>query len=304
MKRMTIVTTRPSGVAGLSAQVAKFATVFLALFAGWSCPAQAGGKLMATGGVMQLEGAAGGGLTPWAFIGGLGTEDEIGASGFATGVRVNDYRLDSGGLAVGFYDRVELSLAKQRFSLTGRVLPGNAIRQDVYGIKVKVVGDAVADQNRWMPQVAVGLQHKRNEDFAFIPRALGARDAQGTDYYVSATKLHLGAVAGRNLMWNATLRASKANQLGLLGFGGDKRNAYSLRFEGSAAVFLHDTLALGVEYRAKPDNLSAAREQAWRDIFVAWVPDKHVSVTLAHVNLGEVAGFSQKGWYLSLQLSY
>ena len=253
---------------------------------------------------MQLEGAAGGGLTPWALIGGLGTEDEIGVSGFATGVRVDDYRLDSTGLAVGLYDRVELSLAKQKFSLTGRVLPGNAIRQDVYGIKVKVAGDAVADQNRWMPQVAVGLQHKRNEDFAFIPNAVGGRSAQGTDYYVSATKLHLGAVAGRNLLWNATVRASKANQLGLLGFGGDKRDSYSLRFEGSAAVFLHDSLALGVEYRAKPDNLTAFREQAWRDMFLAWVPDKHVSVTLANVHLGDIAGLRQTGWYLSLQLSY
>ena len=69
-------------------------------------------------------------------------------------------------------------------------------------------------------------------------------------------------------------------------------------------MFLVDSLALGVEYRGKPDNLSAFREQAWRDLFLAWVPDKHVSVTLASVRLGEVAGFRQKGWYLSLQVSY
>ncbi len=298
---MSIVATCP----GLIARAAAKAVIpLLALLAGWPCAASAGGKLLATGGVMQVEGAAGGGLTPWALIGGLGTEDEIGVSAFATGVRVDDYRLDSSGVAVGLYDRVELSLAKHKFSLRGRVLPGNAIRQDVYAIKVKIAGDAVADQNSWMPQIAVGLQHKRNEDYAFIPRALGARSAQGTDYYASATKLHLGAVAGRNLLWNATVRATKANQLGLLGFGGDKRDSYSLRFEGSAAVFLHDSLAVGVEYRAKPDNLSAFREQAWRDVFLAWVPDKHVSVTLANVHLGEVAGLRQTGWYLSLQLSY
>ncbi len=298
---MSIVATCP----GLIARAAAKAVIpLLALLAGWPCAASAGGKLLATGGVMQVEGAAGGGLTPWALIGGLGTEDEIGVSAFATGVRVDDYRLDSSGVAVGLYDRVELSLAKHKFSLRGRVLPGNAIRQDVYAIKVKIAGDAVADQNSWMPQIAVGLQHKRNEDYAFIPRALGARSAQGTDYYASATKLHLGAVAGRNLLWNATVRATKANQLGLLGFGGDRRDSYSLRFEGSAAVFLHDSLAVGVEYRAKPDNLSAFREQAWRDVFLAWVPDKHVSVTLANVHLGEVAGLRQTGWYLSLQLSY
>lgn len=297
---MSIVTTCSVGIVRNAARLVLLA----ALAPGWQCPASAGGKLLATGGVMQVEGAAGGGLTPWALIGGLGTEDEVGATAFATAVRVDDYRLDSTGVAVGLYDRVELSVAKHKFSLRGRVLPGNAIRQDVYGIKVKLAGDAVADQNTWMPQIAVGLQHKRNEDFAFIPRAVGARSANGTDYYASATKLHLGAVAGRNLLWNATVRATKANQLGLLGFGGDRRDAYRLRFEGSAAVFLHDTLAIGAEYRGKPDNLSAFREQAWRDVFVSWIPDKHVSVTLANVHLGEVAGLRQTGWYLSLQLSY
>ena len=33
------------------------------------------GKLTATGGVSQLEGAGGGGLTPWALITGYGTRD-------------------------------------------------------------------------------------------------------------------------------------------------------------------------------------------------------------------------------------
>ena len=51
-----------------------------------TCPSNAyadGGRLLATGGVTQLEGAAGGGIVPWAVIGGYGTRDEIGATGFA-----------------------------------------------------------------------------------------------------------------------------------------------------------------------------------------------------------------------------
>ena len=35
-------------------------------------------KLLLTGGVSNIEGSAGGGLTPWAVIGGYGTADEIG----------------------------------------------------------------------------------------------------------------------------------------------------------------------------------------------------------------------------------
>ena len=52
------------------------APLFLAL-AMLSAPAFAGdgGKLLLTGGVSQLEGAAGGGITPWAVIGGYGTRD-------------------------------------------------------------------------------------------------------------------------------------------------------------------------------------------------------------------------------------
>ena len=38
------------------------------------------GKLTATGGVSQVEGAGGGGLTPWALITGYGTRDSYGAN--------------------------------------------------------------------------------------------------------------------------------------------------------------------------------------------------------------------------------
>jgi hypothetical protein len=57
---------------------------------------RAGDRLEWTGAVTQIEGAAGGGLVPWALIGGLGTEDEIGATGFATYVSTGDFSLRSG----------------------------------------------------------------------------------------------------------------------------------------------------------------------------------------------------------------
>ena len=48
------------------------------------------GKLTATGGVSQLEGAGGGGLVPWALITGYGTRDSWGANAHVTGVRSLD----------------------------------------------------------------------------------------------------------------------------------------------------------------------------------------------------------------------
>ena len=262
----------------------------------------AGERLLATGGVTQIEGAAGGGLVPWAVIAGDGTRDQIGVTAFHTDIEIDDFRLKSSGIAVGLHDRVELSLTRQLFSL-GTTVPGQSIQQDIVGAKVKLAGDAVIDQDSWVPQIALGIQHKRNRDMA-TPFALGARKASGTDFYLSATKLYLAGFAGRNLLLNATLRATKANQLGLLGFGGDKRNRYQAQFETSVAVFLTDSFAVGAEYRFKPDNLSAFPEDDYSDFFATWFFSKHASITLAYARLGQIADKrNQDGVYLSLQVS-
>lgn len=277
--------------------------IFVMLLGG-ALPAQAGGRLIATGGVNQIEGAAGGGLTPWALIAGYGTRDEIGVTGFYTQMNLTDFRLRSAGIAVGIHDRVELSLARQRLEL-GTTVPGQSIDQDIVGVKWKLAGDAVFDQDAWQPQVAVGLQYKHNRDFDFVPKLLGAKSASGVDVYLSATKLYLAGLVGRNVLLNATLRGTRANQMGLLGFGGDRSNTYSAQFEGSAAVFLNDRLAVGVEYRHKPNNLSIYREGNFQDVFIAWMPSKRVSMTIAYAQLGNVADKAdQDALYASLQFVY
>ncbi len=238
---------------------------------------------------------------PWALIAGYGTRDQAGASAFATRVDTQGFRLDSVGVAAGIYDRVEISIAKHRFGL-GTTVPGESISQDVLGIKLKLSGDAIYDQDSSWPQLSLGVQSKRNRDFSLVPKLLGAKHDSGADCYVAATKLYFAAVAGRNLLLNATLRATKANQLGLLGFGGDLNDRYRLEAEGSAAVLLSDSLALGVEYRQKPNNLSAFRENDFWDVFAAWYPRKQISLTVGYANLGNIADKPrQQGLYLSLQ---
>lgn len=278
--------------------------LILALLLGGVLPVWAGGRLIATGGVSQIEGAAGGGLTPWALIAGYGTRDEIGVTVFYTQLKLTDFRLHSTGITVGIHDRVELSLARQRLEL-GTTVPGQAIDQDIVGVKWKLGGDAVFDQDTWRPQVAVGLQYKHNRDFDFVPKLLGAKSASGVDIYVSATKLYLAGLAGRNVLLNATLRGTRANQMGLLGFGGDRSNAYSAQFEGSAAVFLNDRLAVGMEYRHKPNNLSIYQEDSYQDVFIAWMPNKRIAMTFAYAQLGTVADKAdQNALYASVQLAY
>lgn len=279
------------------ARIAGFTLTLLTALPGWC-----GDRLLATGGAQQVEGAGGGGLVPWALIAGYGTRDQVGGSVFATRLDTDDFRLDAYGVAVGFFDRIELSAAKQHLD-AGSLVPGLTLRMETAGAKVRVFGDALYDQDSPWPQVSIGLQHKRNTEMA-IPRAVGARRGSDTDLYASAAKIWLAGLAGRNVFANATLRATRANQFGLLGFGGDRKASRSLQPEISAGVMLTDTLVLGAEYRGKPDNLSAFKEQDASDVFLAWFPHRHAAVTLAWVKLGSVAGkASQDGAYLSLQLT-
>ncbi|HUP29706.1 MAG TPA: DUF3034 family protein [Usitatibacter sp.] len=265
--------------------------------------AGAGDRLIVTGGAHQVEGAAGGGIVPWALIAGYGTRDQVGGSAFFTHVDVDDFDLRSFGAAVGFYDRVEVSFAKQRFD-AGSVIPGLLLRTETIGVKLKLFGDAVYDQDSAWPQVAIGAMHKHNTD-STIPKAVGAKWGSDTDFYVSATKLWLAGFLGRNVLGNLTLRATRANQFGLLGFGGDKSDSYRMQPELSVAVMLSDRTALGVEHRWKPDNLSAFKEEDASDVFFAWFPHRNVALTAAYARLGTIAGKrKQDGAYLSIQLTH
>jgi hypothetical protein len=266
---------------------------------------EAGGKLLLTGGVSALEGGAGGGLSTWALISGNETSRGIGGSAHATYVNVPDYELRAVGGAVGLFDRVELSVAHQEFDTgdTGAKLglgKGFTFKQDIVGVKVRLLGDAVYAQDTWLPQVAVGVQAKQNNQNAII-HAVGGQSDTGVDYYAAATKLLLN----QSLVLNGTVRLTKANQTGLLGFGGDKHDRYSTQFEGSAGYLVSKRLLVGAEYRTKPDNLGFAKENDWADEFVAYAFNKTLSVTAAYADLGDIATFkNQRGLYLSLQAGF
>lgn len=281
------------------------------------------GKLVLTGGVSSVEGASGGGISPWALIGTQATEGEKGIAAFASRAVTDDYRLNAFGVAVGFDDRLELSLGHQDFDtgITGVQLglPGLRLRQDIVGAKVRLAGNAVLDSDSLMPQVAAGLQYKRlhRSGLDGTLDALGAK-RDGLDLYLSATKLFLA----QGVLVNGTLRATRANQNGLLGHGarlGGADNGYSIQPEISVAWLLRRNLAVGVEYRAMPDKLRRAgaaaglgdglRADDWKDVFIAWAPTRNVSLTAAYVNLGRVvpattAGRQQSGLYVSAQLAF
>ncbi len=278
------------------------------------------GKLLLTGGVSTVEGAAGGGITPWAVIGSNATDGEIGGSAFISNVGTRDYGLNVYGAAIGIQDRYELSIAEQDFNTRDKItllgFPGLHLKQTILGAKVRVLGDAVLDSDNLIPQVAVGIQYKTlrssgaPSDFIPVLESLGAKKS-GTDLYVSATKLFLG----QSLLLNGTLRATKANQNGLLGFGSTDKNSYSLQPEFSVAYLVSKNVAIGGEYRVmrnKQDTTplgDGLRADDWKDIFIAWAPSKNFSLTLAYVDLGVIVPAltdkrKQTGYYLSAQLAF
>ena len=238
-------------------------------------------------------------------IAGYGTRDAVGGNVHGTYVNLKDFEFRTYGVAVGLFDRLELSYARQDFDTQGAGAAlglgrGFTFHQDVFGAKLKLVGDAVYDQDSWLPQVAVGVQFKDNDKGAVV-RAVGGRKDSGVDYYVSATKVLLD----QSLVVNGTLRATKANQMGLLGFGGDKNDDRSLQFEGSAGYLVTRKLVIGGEYRTKPSNLGFAKEDDWFDVFAAYALNKNLSVTVAYADLGDIATFkNQRGLYVSLQAGF
>jgi hypothetical protein len=287
---------------------------FLGLAAVAACmapkPVFAGDRILGTWGGSQVEGAGGGGLVPWATITGTGSSNQNGGSVFATTLKTQDgYQLKIGGAAVGIKDQVELSMARWSLKLSD-VVPGKSLEMSVAGAKFKVAGDAVYDQDRLMPQISVGAQYKQVDDSALV-KSLGATSSSDIDVYATATKLWLGGAVGRNVLATVTARLTKANQFGLVGFGGPGHDQRKLQLEGSLGVMWRDDLVLGGEYRMKPNNLEVSagtailrEDDAW-DLFAAWFPCRGGSLTLAWVNLGNIVSKeNQAGLYLSAQASF
>ena len=293
-----------------------------------------GSKLIATGGITSFEGSAGGGLTPWALIAGYASQDEVAATANLQNLSTGEYQLNSFGISVGAFDTFEVSLQKQSLDVSSGVVtnvfnaltggptpaliaPSTQIEQTVFGLKYKVFGDAVFSESAYLPQVAIGLQYKKNSSFdsslslfnaavpvpnAGVPALLGAKDDSGADVYVSATKVWLGAANGNNLLFNATARYTKANTFGLLGFGSVTDDDYALEWAASLAMFTGTNTIIGAEVRQQTDRLGGlAKADTATDFFITYLPSKTWSVTGAIVDLGNLPfQTSSTGFYLSI----
>ncbi len=253
---------------------------------------------------------------PLALITGYGSSDSWGANAHFTNIQLKDFQLRTYGVAVGALDRFEVSYTRHEFDVTGTALDGLGTAQDIVGVKVRLWGNAVYQQDSWVPQLAIGAEYQKNEGINNAAQVgltgvvsttqLGAKSEHGTDYYIAATKIFLA----QSLVVNVAVRATKANEFGLLGFGGDLKNTYSFKPEGTVAYLLTRHLALGSEIRTRPHNLSIDDESTGYDVFAAWAPTKNISLVAAYLNLGGILGpvtgvnRHQDGPYISVQVGF
>lgn len=275
-----------------------FSTLLLGVSALCMSAHAADGRLLATGGATNIEGAAGGGLVPWAVISGYTEDDEIGGTVSLSRAQVDDYRLDVTAASFSYRNRFEFSIAEQMFNLENL---GTELRQQIFGIKYRVAGDLVYGA---MPQVSAGVLYKKNSRYD-LPELVGSQRDSDWEGYVAASKVWLAGPFDRTWLANVTVRATRANQFGLLGFGGDINDSHELQLEAATGLFLHRSVAVGLEYRQKPNNLGFADEENAMSAFVAWFPSKNVALVGAYLDLGSIAGANnQTGYYLSLQASF
>ncbi len=259
--------------------------------------------------VTEIEGSGGGGIVPWALLSGDNTNSNFGAVASYTFVNTGNFTLHSVGAAATVMHRVEFSVANWYLGLPGD-LPGvgtnyplgtDNIQTNVLGIKIKLLG-----MTSTLPQIAVGFQYKNNDDGTLV-ESLGAQHSSGTDGYVAVTKVF--SIDGTNILLDGTLRETKANWMGLLGFGGPGSDSYKTEFEGSAGLFLNSQTLMGVEYRGMPNNPLAGgavqEDSSIGDAFLAYFPNKNLSFVLAAANLGQIATLkSQHALYVQAQASF
>tara|TARA_R110001592_G_scaffold6045_8_gene32814 strand:- start:72 stop:1121 length:1050 start_codon:yes stop_codon:yes gene_type:complete len=274
------------------------------------------GKVLATGGVSIIDGAGGGGITPWATITGYGTDQGVNGNIHYTYAPLANYTLHSIGVAAGFWDRFELSYTKSTLTtgstfdtvglvfdtvggLTGALAgtpintgiePFNTtIEMDIIGAKVRVWGEAIYDSDSLMPQIAVGGFYKDNKNDDLL-RTLGADKTKDWEAYISATKIFFPI----NTLVNITARYTAANQTGLVGFGGPDGSDKEIRPEVSLAYLLRKDTVIGVEWAKHGDNLDG------QGVTAAGLDLTQLQGTLETLGLGALSGTltqEESDWY-------
>ena len=163
---------------------------------------------------------------------------------------------------------------------------------------------------KWLPAVTAGIHYKYNDGIQDIDRTLGhlmsqngINGHQGVDYTLYASKML--TFLPRPVLVNVGGRATKAAQLGLLGF----TDQYSVVFEGSIVVLVTDRILLAAEYKQKPRDFTSmglvGAEDDWWTIDAGYVVNTHMTLAAGYGHFGTVANHEANGvWGLTTKWEF
>lgn len=258
------------------------------------------GELVATAGLLSPNGSAGGGITSWAILSGYGSADSWGGAAQASTVALDDYQLTTLAISVAVNNRFEIFASRNELDLPSRLgVPFGSIAQKTIGAKVRLEGDLIYGD---VPQISLSAYYQDHEDEPLLNALGGLRDSD-TGVQLGVTRLWVDGLGHRTWLGHIGLRYDRATYLGLLGHGASGTSR-EISVEAAGAVFINRHLAIGAEYRQMPDVLPGIAEDDWKDVFIAWFPNKNVSVALAYVDAGEIVGLpSQNGVYVAVEVT-
>ena len=269
--------------------------------------------------VMNIEGEGGGGLVPWAYLTNPPAQGEIlgGPTVAATYIFPQNFNVNVYHINQSVTDRVELGYSRTVFDTTN-LLGGVGVDELVMDtLHAKFL---LLKESDVLPAVSLSLEYKKNRDIDTADRnlraafgagtdltAAGLDDDSGVDACVSVTKLFKETPLSMPVLVNLGARYTKAAQTGYLGFSDHAK----VLPEVTLAVLPESNVAVGVEYRIKPDEyrevagIGSFAEDDWSDFFIAYFPTPGLSIVGAVVNFGNIVNRNvNTGLYMNMKFDF
>ncbi len=303
--------------------------------------------------LLTIDSGGGGAIVPWAYISNAPKKGGIGMPAASIWTWVSDsYTINFWPVAVSIGDRLELGFAYQNLDIS-------TLKSDLRGDSAAALGanrldtkldnlqmitahakfQFVKESENW-PAMAISVSYKKALDVDELddnltanvrnaglvaangPKVMewmGVDDDDGFEVNLMATKLWKTKIP---ILTAVNLRYTQANQLGFLGFSDD----WSLNPEFTLAILPEPNVAIGIEYRKKPDELKSVNdylrantavpglgtlndytfgEDDFIDFFVAYLPTPNLTIAAGIANIGNVVHRETKSiWAFNINYDF
>ncbi|SEO67399.1 DUF3034 family protein [Aquisalimonas asiatica] len=244
----------------------------------------------------QIEGAAGGILTPGPQL--AGTGDPVSGNVAITHARLTDVQFTAIGASLTLDDRLELSAAQPNLGAGS----SDDVRQNVFAARLRLAGSASAPLR---PAASLGVTHRRQRDFGLEER-IGMAPERRNDW--DATLSTGGGYRfgpAQAVLLHATARYTRANSGGLFGFGNAENDQHRVQLEGAIHTSLTRRLSLSGEYREHRHQPAADPGDPWWSAYAGYGINDEVHLALGWQDLGRLGGKPrQNGPFIALRGRY